>query len=409
MTIKGRGSLRSRMIGVIILVLLLVGCGGKQDIAAGLNQNDDKFQEKQLDTLEDKRIGVLTGSAGDSAARQRFPRAQIFDLDNIVNATSALRSNKIDAIVYERTTLQEIAKKKPDLKVIEESVQIVDVAIAIKKGNLSLLNSVNQVITDLESNGTLDEMKVRWFTGSNLSTMPKLDSPFSQETLHVGTEALMPPFEFIDAGNQLSGFDIELAGRIGQSLGKKIVVSNMNFTALIPALQSGKIDLAISCFNITGERRQRIDFSRPYHASDIAVMIRKPGGSSLFSNTINNIKTSFHSNIITEQRYLLIVGGLKITVIISLLSVFFGTLLGALVCLLRMAKNRYLNAIARVYISILRGIPVLVLLMIIFYVVFTAVNINPVLVAVLYFAISWLLALTLDYIGFKTDPKRNRG
>jgi len=474
---------------------------------------DSSSQENRaitLDDLKDKRIGVLTGSAGDNAARQRFPRAQIFNMNNIIDATAALGSNKIDAVVFERTSLQDIAKHNPELELIDEPVQLLDVAIAIKKDNSLLLNSVNQAITELESKGTLDDMKKRWFVDGDLPVMPELDSPASQETLRVGTEALMPPFEFVTGSNEVSGFDIELARRIGQTLGKKVEIINMNFSALIPALQSGKIDLAISCFNVTEERKQEVNFSRPYHISDTAVMVKKTGSISQLSNIFNNIKDSFYNNIIMEQRYLLIVDGLKTTVVISLLSVIFGTLLGALICLMRMAKNRVLGAIARVYISILRGTPVLVLLMLIFYVVFASVNIDAavvavipfgmnfaayvsemfrtsilsidkgqkeagiaggftalqtfahiimpqairqvlpvykgefismvkmtsvvgyiavqdltkasdiirsrtfdaffplVMVAVLYFIISWLLALALSYIGLKTDPKRNR-
>ncbi|MEN6349594.1 MAG: ABC transporter permease subunit [Syntrophomonas sp.] len=477
---------------------------------AGYDKAGPDNSALKLDDLSDKRIGVLTGSAGEKAARERFPQAQIINLDSITNAVAALGSNKVDAVVFERTSLQNVANQYPGYELIKEPVQLLDVAIAVKKGN-PLLNSVNQTITELESAGTLADMKKRWFVKGDLPAMPKLDVPEYHETLRIGTEALMPPFEFVDSNHECSGFDMELAQRIGQKLGKKVVITNMNFPSLVPALQSGKIDLAISCFNVTEERRQKVDFSKPYHVSDTAAMVIKPGETSQLSKILKNVKTSFYSNIIVEQRYLLIADGLKITIIISLFSVIFGTLLGALICWLRMTKNRFLKAIARVYISILRGIPVLVLLMIIFYVVFASVNIDPVMVAViafgmnfaayvsemfrtsiesvdqgqreagiaggftslqtftyiilpqavkqvlpvykgefislvkmtsvvgyiavqdltkasdiirsrtfdaffplvmvavLYFVISWLLALALDYIGFKTDPKRNRG
>ncbi len=353
--------------------------------------DNDNSQPLTLDDLEEKRIGILTGSAGDHAARQRFPHAQIFNMDNIVNAAAALESNTIDAVVYERTTLRDIAKQHADLELIEEPVQMVDIAVAVKKNNPFLLDAVNQAITDLENTGTLDEMKGRWFVDGDLPDMPALDLPDSQETLRVGTEALMPPFEFVDSNDNCSGFDIELAQRIGQVLGKKVVVSNMGFPALIPALQSGKIDLAISCINVTEERKQEVDFSKPYYTSETAAMVRKAGvGSQVqFSTFFSNIKNSFYRNIIQERRYLLIVNGLKVTAMISLFSILFGTLLGALICLMRMAKNRFLSAIARVYISILRGIPVLVLLMFIFYVVFASVDIDPVIVSVITFGMNF--------------------
>ena len=89
------------------------------------------------------------------------------------------------------------------------------------------------------------------------------------------------------------------------------------------------------------------------------------------------IANSMQSNIVQENRYLLILEGLKTTVIISVLSTFFGTVLGAIVCFMRMSKNAILNVLAKTYISILRGTPVLVFLMLIFYVVFASVNIDP--------------------------------
>jgi His/Glu/Gln/Arg/opine family amino acid ABC transporter permease subunit len=86
---------------------------------------------------------------------------------------------------------------------------------------------------------------------------------------------------------------------------------------------------------------------------------------------------------------LLILDGLQTTLFISIMSVLLGTMLGALLCSMRMSKRRSLEFAARIYISLVRGTPVLVLLMIIFYVAFARVNINPVLVAVIAFALNF--------------------
>lgn len=100
---------------------------------------------------------------------------------------------------------------------------------------------------------------------------------------------------------------------------------------------------------------------------------------------LQRVADSFYNNVVHESRYLLIVSGLKVTGVISLLATVFGTLLGALICFMRMSKSKFLVDSARFYISIMRGTPVLVLLMIVFYVVFASVNINPVMVAILTF------------------------
>lgn len=104
---------------------------------------------------------------------------------------------------------------------------------------------------------------------------------------------------------------------------------------------------------------------------------------------ITGIANSFQSNIVQENRYMLILEGFKTTVVISVLSTLFGTLFGAMVCFMRMSHNVILKILAKTYISILRGTPVLVFLMLIFYVVFASVNIDPVFVSVIAFGMNF--------------------
>jgi len=98
---------------------------------------------------------------------------------------------------------------------------------------------------------------------------------------------------------------------------------------------------------------------------------------------------SFYSNIIEEERYLLIFHGLKATIIISILATLLGTLFGGLICFMRMSRKKVLQVTSKLYISILVGTPVLVVLMIIFYVVFASVDIDPIMVAVIAFGLNF--------------------
>jgi polar amino acid transport system substrate-binding protein len=104
---------------------------------------------------------------------------------------------------------------------------------------------------------------------------------------------------------------------------------------------------------------------------------------------ISSLVNSFHSNIIEENRYLLIVSGLKTTAIIAVLSTILGTFLGALVCFMRMSRNPILNLPAKAYIFIQRGTPLLVSLMLMYYVVFASVDINPVPVSIIAFGMNF--------------------
>ncbi|NTW50963.1 MAG: amino acid ABC transporter permease [Chlorobiaceae bacterium] len=104
---------------------------------------------------------------------------------------------------------------------------------------------------------------------------------------------------------------------------------------------------------------------------------------------LSGLAQSFQSNIIEENRYLLIVRGLKTTAIIAVLSTILGTFLGALVCFMRMSRNPLLNLPAKAYIFVQRGTPLLVSLMLMYYVVFASVDINPVIVSIIAFGLNF--------------------
>ena len=83
-----------------------------------------------------------------------------------------------------------------------------------------------------------------------------------------------------------------------------------------------------------------------------------------------------------------ILGGLGVTIQISALALLLGTLLGAVVCLLRTRRNPLVRGLASAYIAVLRGTPVLMLLLLLYYGVFARAGIKPVMVAVLTFGLN---------------------
>ncbi|MBR7025164.1 MAG: amino acid ABC transporter permease [Selenomonadaceae bacterium] len=89
---------------------------------------------------------------------------------------------------------------------------------------------------------------------------------------------------------------------------------------------------------------------------------------------------------IKDGGWLTILNGLWVTVQISALSLLLGTLFGALLCFFRVGKFKPLKVVAQVYISIIRGSPVLMLLMLLFYGVLARTGLSPLLVAVVTFS-----------------------
>ncbi|MBP3844635.1 MAG: ABC transporter permease subunit, partial [Prevotella sp.] len=102
----------------------------------------------------------------------------------------------------------------------------------------------------------------------------------------------------------------------------------------------------------------------------------------------NSLVESFTNNLIVEDRYRMILDGLQVTLLITLFAAILGTLLGGLICWMRMSSRVWFRQTARVYIDLMRGTPVLVLLMLMYYVVMAPMDATGIVVAIVTFAMN---------------------
>ena len=108
---------------------------------------------------------------------------------------------------------------------------------------------------------------------------------------------------------------------------------------------------------------------------------------------MQELKKEFFTNFIEKNRWKYIVDGLKITLIVTIFAVLIGVLLGFLIAIVRTThdktgKLKILNAICKVYLTVIRGTPVVVQLMVIYFIIFGSVDISKVLVAIIAFGIN---------------------
>ena len=108
---------------------------------------------------------------------------------------------------------------------------------------------------------------------------------------------------------------------------------------------------------------------------------------------MQELKSSFISNFIDDNRWRYITDGLKITLLVTVFAVLIGVVLGFLIALVRTThdktgKLKILNAICKVYLTVIRGTPVVVQLMIIYFIIFGSVDISKVVVAIVAFGIN---------------------
>lgn len=99
-----------------------------------------------------------------------------------------------------------------------------------------------------------------------------------------------------------------------------------------------------------------------------------------------SIRESIVSNLLTEDRWKMMLDGLGVTLQVSLLSIFFATLAGALICILRMSRSRIISGAAKLYIELMRSLPLLLLLLVMFYLVLASSGMSDVQIAAVCFS-----------------------
>ena len=249
------------------LLCLLWGCsrsdGGKPVLTGPARMNAPEYA-----------IGVPQGTAAMSAVEKGFPKCRIVYFQSLHDGYLAVKHRKIDAFAFDRHSLQYVILQNPDLALMDEKIADEAIVVGSALGREDLTERVNAFIRQYRADGTYRDMYSRWILGTG-TKMPALPEPGNPAmTLKVGTEGLNEPMNFY-ADGQLTGFDIEFVKRLALFLNAKITLQTMEFSSLIPAAETGKIDLLVANLNGTPERGKKMLFSDTYVDSEIAFLVRR--------------------------------------------------------------------------------------------------------------------------------------
>lgn len=369
----------------LLLIFTMAGCGKNKDITRTIGTVDD---------LAGSKIGVQLGTVADIyASDYEGDKAgtTVERYNKTADAIQALRQGKIDCVIVDEQPALAYTKDEGQLSILKESFAVEDYAICIAKDNEKLLDQVNTALEQLNQNGTISQI-IDNYIGDGTKGTCKYESPsdinYENGELVVATNATFPPYEFYENGQPV-GIDMDIVRAIGDYLNMKVVIEDMEFDSIINAVNSSKADLGIAGMTMTEERMKAINFSNPYTKSNQVIIVNNHTGAAVSNGIIENFKRNF----VTDARWKYIIKGLGNTIIIAVTAIVLGLVLGFLVSIVRCVydKNgslKVLNLICRIYLTIVRGTPVMIQLLIIYYVIFQAVNINKILVAIIAFGIN---------------------
>ena len=375
------------------------------------NEDENEFTSVFDFNKEGVDIGLQTGSSLASKADKIWPKANIRFLSGNADLLSAINSGKIDAIFHEEMNAKYLVLSNKNLSIIEDNENALGTSEyafcfqKTKKGE-ELRNEFNLFLDEYKASGNYQKLFDYW-TDVNLPEDAKveyesLSNVNGEITFYV--EGQYRPFAFTHF-TKLVGIDIALAKEFCESRGYALNVVSTKFESLIPSLQFGKCDIVGDGITITEERAEAILFSNPtVKGKNILIVNRESQSENI--NLIDKIKDSFYKTFIKEDRYILFLRGIRTTLLITIISIILGSALGFIFYLLYYNGNRFIGNIFVFFTYIFKRLPLVVFLMLLFFVVFGKVDLDGVVIAIIGFSIKFMSSIfdiikhgvnTIDY------------
>jgi len=353
-------------------------------------QDDVQIPPVDIEAMKGKTVAVLMGSTQDLYF-SAYPGINVMRLPQIAEIITAVETDKADYFAVDVAgTIGARLDQKGIGAVYDISSDESKLGIGLRKSDTELKRQFDAFIKTKIEDGSLDSLDRKWTLADDPAKLqlPEFEYAEDAKPLVIGVNTF-PPFTFLSNG-VWTGFEPEMIYEFASKNGYRPEILLFEFGALIPALVTNKIDMILAFMTITEERAKQVLFSDPYYISGSFVYARVAAAETIEkAKWTERIKESFINNLVVENRWMMILDGFKETFIISIFSILIGILIGALVCWMRLSRSKLLEGIAKVIVELMRGIPMLVFLMLMFYVFLARSGLSGRWIAIFAFAINF--------------------
>ena len=309
---------RQRVKAIIAAVVLLIGgtlCyvpsltenHGDRLLDSGQNHEPVPVIPPAFQALNGKNVAVIIGSIQDIAVTDMAPDANILRMTSETDLLAALENGKVDAAGSESLTLifcKDVAAKVDS---VGSGLPPIPIGACFRLDNTGLRQDFNSFLAEIRRDGTYQQIYDHWQNADDPSALDIPQQRGTGRTLRVATYPAMPPFNFINYGKP-SGLEPELLTEWANRRNWKLEYLIMDFAAQIPAVQTGKADMAMGAISITEERQKQVLFSDGYIDSHI-VLITKKGNAGILTNPSQSPDTDDDGNAWPWVMVLLIIIG----------------------------------------------------------------------------------------------------
>ena len=264
------------MLGYVPTMLSATDSNATAD-AANLSSVPPAFQ-----ALNGKNVAVIIGSIQDIAVTDMAPNANILRMTSQTDLLAALENGKVDAAGGESLTLLFNKELLEKVDSVGAGLTPIPIGACYQLDNTELQQDFNSFLAEIRRDGTYQQILDRWSNADDPSALEIPQQRGTGRTLRIATYPAMPPFNFINFG-KLSGLEPELLTEWANRRNWQLEFLIMDFAAQIPAVQTGKADMAMGAISITEERQKQVLFSDGYIDSHIVLMTRK-GEAAILTN-----------------------------------------------------------------------------------------------------------------------------
>lgn len=373
-----------------ILLLCFVICG----LLLGCTETEQRSFDS-LEDFDDAKLGILTGSVYDDYAKALYPDAERLYFTLLPDLLLALDQDKIDGFIAENTYVSAAIWEGAHIKPIDETIDQTSAGLIFSKTEKhdALRGEIDAFIKKSYENGYIAELNAKWFGNAEPTEMTDTSSLTGENgTLKIALAPDLKPVTYLKNG-QPAGYEIDLIVSFAKEYGYALEFHNMNFDAILAGISTGKYDIGTGGFTYTEERAESVNFSELHLTVNVLMTVKDTSDAEAVSFW-DTLSSSFEKTFIREARWKLLVEGMGITLLIGICSMISGTALGFGLYMLSTSKVKSVRiltrAIARVYSRIIEGTPIVVILMILFYVVFGSfATLSGVPVAIICFSLTF--------------------
>ncbi len=348
-------------------------------------------------------LGVAEGSLYDGYSKALYPQATINTYSNFADVLYALKQGKIDGCMLDEPNYNAVKRTEPSIDCEDVPEYDVEIGFGFQKnanGNV-MAAQMNALLAELRASGQLDTMIEYWYGATEpTETLAKPDFSDNPTSIRVAIDNTRKPFVYLKNG-EYAGFEVEVFYLYCEKYGYKPTIEDVAFSSGITGLATGMYDLVAGGLYMTPARKESVNFSEPYMYADV-VMVQRAGEDE--TSFWAGMKDGFSKTFIDEDRWKLIVEGILTTLLITACSAVVGTLLGFGIYLLCRACGKVAKKITAVFTVLAGGTPIVVVLMIFYYVIFGRADIGGTLVSIIAFSLTMAafvyekLTVTVDSI-----------